>query len=134
MPVSRERIVVVLDEEYGHRLGAIAARVPVWVIDSATNRRAAVPLQERRAGGVGGGHEVVLCSFPGEVSAEERLLEMVGSVIDVDDDAAAGEFPYSILTVVGMKRTDAAAAALREYGLTSITRTADGFVATRPPD
>ena len=77
---------------------------------------------------------MALCLFPTASSGEDQLLEIVRTIIDLDDDAAAGEFPYSILSVIGLEATETVTAALRDYGLTSTTRTRDGFVATRSPE
>jgi hypothetical protein len=124
MPAPFERAVIVLDEDYGDRLDESAARASVWAIDSAANHRAWTRLEGR----------VALCAVPGASSAEERLLRIVETIIARDDDAPAGAFPYPILSVVGMPQSDTIEAALRAYGLASVTRTPDGFVATRPPD
>lgn len=120
MPTPFERAVIVLDEEYGERLEEIAARARVWAIHSAANHRAWMRQQGR----------VALCALPGASSAEERLLRIVEAIIANDDGASAGEFPYPILSVVGMPPSDTATAALKDYGLASVTRTPDGFVAS----
>ena len=119
MPTPFERAVIVLDEECGDRLDEIAARAPVWAIHSPANHRAWTRLEGR----------AVLCMLPNATSAEERLLRIVDAIIANDDDAPAGEFPYPILSVIGLPPSDTATAALRSYGLASVTRTADGFVA-----
>ena len=104
------------------------------MVDSADNRQAVAEYEASDATRSAAAYEVALCFFPTACPAEDQLLEMVRSIIDLDDDAAAGEFPYPILSVVGVEATDPIKATLREYGLTSTTRTQDGFVATRSPE
>jgi hypothetical protein len=130
----RRLAAIVLDGAYGARVNALAARGPVWMVDSAANRQAAADYEASGARREARGHQVALCLFPTDSPAEEQLREIVRSIIDLDDDATAGEFPYSILSVIGLEATDAIRATLRDYGLLSTTRTRDGFVATRSPE
>jgi hypothetical protein len=131
---SHRRVAVVLDKAYGARVDALATRVPVWMVDSADNRRAAAAYEASQARRDPTSHPVALCLFPSPSRVEDQLLEIVRSIIALDADAPAGEFPYPILSVIGLEATDTMRASLREYGLTSTTKTRDGFVATRSPE
>jgi hypothetical protein len=128
---SLHRVAIVVDPAFGGQLAALAARVHVWIADTAVNR----PAAER----------VWAAGTPPDLGAGVTTFK-VDSTRSPDDWCAAivgtvqehhGEFSHdpavSELEVYGTPPTGAVRAAFAEYGFDEIEITPGGFKARSRP-
>ena len=118
-------IAIIVDPEFGERLGALAAEQVVWVTDSATNRAAAerlwrVPLA----------HAMTTFRFDETVSRPATFAAIL-PVVNEHHGGASCVPPYQRLTVYGARPNATVRAALTAIGFELEGVTADGFTARR---
>ena len=70
----------------------------------------------------------------GKGATREAVVVATIGTIDMHHGPEAAEFPFTILSVCGVKPSPAIREMLCAYGLTGLCDTPDGFVATKPPD
>jgi hypothetical protein len=125
-------VALVVDEAYGDRLHLLAARMPVWIISSPANSAAAKSWWSAHEEGPLATRVTLFTGGTG-TTREEVAVATIGT-IDMHHGPEAEEFPFTILSVCGVKPSPAIREMLRTYGLTELCDTPDGFVATKPPD
>jgi hypothetical protein len=126
-------VALVVDPDFGDRLGALALEMPVWVADTPTNRAAAEILWKRAPLGISHVARGAITTF--RVRAGEPpsvwAIEILGDI-----DLHHGEFShahgYSALEVIGTEATSDLRAALRECGLTELESRVGGFRVVAP--
>jgi len=130
---STYTVGLVVDPEYGERLGALAARMPVWIADTPTNRRAAEALRRGAPADLSHAEAGAVTTFrvAAEDSAAARVLGILG-MVDLHHGAYSHVPPYGALEVIGAEPTPELRAALAEYGLTELEPRAGGFLASSP--
>jgi hypothetical protein len=98
----------VFDREFGDRLGDLAMRMPVWIVESNTNRPAVAAAWNRASEWP---HiSVTVFRPPGDL---RLLLTQIGQPQRVD--------------VIGMRLKDEVREILTEAGFAKIEETSDGF-------
>jgi hypothetical protein len=102
------RVAIVFDTEFGERLATLAMRMPVWIVESVTNRAAVSEAWNRATEWP---HISVTVFRPPDDL--KHLLPQIGHPQRVD--------------VIGLPLTDEAREALRAAGFTKIAETNDGF-------
>jgi hypothetical protein len=126
-------VALVVDPEYGERLGALALDMPGWIADTPTNRSAAEVLW--RDAPIEISHTVRRAITTFRVQANEPPEMWAVSVLG-DIDLPHGEYshtpPYSALEVIGAEATGDLREALKEYGLSELEARPQGFRASKP--
>ena len=102
------RVAIVFDREFGDRLGDLAMRMPVWIVESNTNRPAVAAAWNRASEWP---HiSVTVFRPPGDL---RLLLTQIGQPQRVD--------------VFGMRLKDEVREILTEAGFATLVETSDGF-------
>jgi hypothetical protein len=102
------RVAIVFDREFGDRLGDLAMRMPVWIVESNANRPAVAAAWNRASEWP---HiSVTVFRPPGDL---RLLLSQIGQPQRVD--------------VIGMRLKDEVRDILTDAGFATITETSDGF-------
>ena len=102
------RVAIVFEREFGDRLGELAMRMPVWIVESNANRPAVADAWNRASEWP---HISVTVFRPPDDL--RLLLSQIGHPQRVD--------------VIGMPLTDEAREILIAAGFTTIAETSDGF-------
>lgn len=105
------RVAIVFEKEFGDRLGDLAMRMPVWIVESGTNRAAVSEAWNRASEWP---HISVTVFRP--TDDLRHLLSQIGSPQRVD--------------VIGMTLADDAREVLVAAGFTKIVESTDGFRAS----
>jgi hypothetical protein len=102
------RVAIVFDREFGDRLADLAMRMPIWIVESNTNRPAVAAAWNRASEWP---HiSVTVFRPPGDL---RLLLTQIGQPQRVD--------------VIGMRLKDEAREVLTDAGFATIVETSDGF-------
>jgi hypothetical protein len=104
--------------------------MPVWIIHSPLNATAVNAWWSNHEERRGSTSVTMFAPAPG-TTLEAAVVGTIGT-IDVHHGPEAQEFPFSILSVCGVKASAVIRETLRTYGLTELCDTSDGFVATKP--
>ena len=123
------RVIVVVDRAFGERLESIARGIPVWIIDSPTNR-AFVEKLWREYPEPSHLKGITIFNSPEDASAERSLLGQLDT-IDLHHGAYSADPPYSELEVIGAVLTEAIQTALEQTGFKEIRPTDSGFRAVQ---
>jgi hypothetical protein len=113
------RVALVLAPDFRDRLQKLAFRMPVWIVETPENRRAAQEVWRM----ADEWPQINVTVFHGMPSKREEWLEQL-RLIDLHGRMSAIE-------VIGGEMTLPARAALTELGFTKFEETADGFRARR---
>lgn len=123
-------VSIVLDRNYGSRLGELLKGGPVWAIDSPTNRECAqqlwaeLPDRDHLDG-------VTVFRSAEDRSAEQMLIDEMGT-IDEHHGIYSADPPYTVIRVVGSALTPEVRQLLESFGFDSFSITSGGFDAVRP--
>jgi hypothetical protein len=128
---ARYVVAIVVDPEFGERVGALLDRMPVWIADTETNRIAAARVRTSRLGSGGTVDHTesgALTTFKVDVerSPESWCLDILGTVAGHHDRYSHSP-GYSALEVFGTAPSPRLLNVLAEYGLTEITLLSAGF-------
>lgn len=123
------KVIVVVDPEYGERLLALPAGVPVWIVDTPANRAAA---HQRWRDDPQPSHLSGVTTFDptADDNAEEALLNEI-DVIDEHHGWYSSSNSYTILEVIGARLTQRVKDELSRYQFDRFTETDTGFLAAR---
>ena len=128
--MSANVVAVVLEVAFGDRLGDLAARMPVWIVDSPANRAAAEAL--RRAF-PGRSHRDGVTTFRVNPSdSPEKWLEDILPTIDLHHGEYSPSPRWTAVEAVGARLVPSLRRALTEFGLTVFEEDARGFRAWSP--
>jgi hypothetical protein len=123
------RVIVVVDRAFGKELESIAREVPVWIVDSPSNRASVEKMwQEHPEPSHLKG--ITIFTSPEDISAERSLLGQL-DMIDLHHGAYSADPPYSVLEVIGVVLTEATKTALEQTGFKEIYPTDSGFRAVK---
>jgi hypothetical protein len=102
------RVAIVFDREFGDRLGELAMRMPIWIVESNANRPAVAAAWNRASEWP---HiSVTVFRPPGDL---RLLLTQIGQPQRVD--------------VIGMRLKDEVREILTDAGFATFVETSDGF-------
>ena len=118
-------VAIVLDPEYGARLFALAARHPVWIVDSSANRPAIEAVWTQRRLERAERELNVFRAIEG-LTPEEHVVALLRSV-DAAHGPAAQDPAFGLLLVEGAALSDTLNAALLARGASRTERTEGGF-------
>jgi len=118
-------VAIVLDHDFGDRLGPLSERYPVWAVGSATNRQVAGEIWRTRP-------SVSLTTF--QYSPEDPVTRTLAEILPTVDEHH-GQYsapePWTHLIVLGARANTATRDAVAGIGFTIIEETVDGFIAVR---
>jgi len=124
------RIFVVVDREYGERLGKLAQTGPVWIVDTPANRSVA---QQIWVANPNRSHPNGVTTFKfGETSSSEDILVNELDAIDLHHGTHSANPPYTVLEVIGAGISARLKVELSQFGFDEFQETAQGFRAMRP--
>ena len=128
MSLDLTTVAIVLDPDFGSRLHELAARMPVWIVDTPGNRSSIESeWTRRRRDGVT--RELSVFRTIDGLSPAEHIAALLRT-IESAHGAAAQDPPFATLFVHGVALDAATIAALRAVGDAAPIATADGFRAT----
>lgn len=123
------KVIVVVDPDFGERLAALPPAVPVWIVDTPTNRSVAHRLWKERPAQT---HLTGITTFshkPGLTPEEHLIVEL--STIHLHHGAYSADPPCAELEIYGAADTAEIRSALGEIGFEVTERTDTGFRAVR---
>jgi hypothetical protein len=125
MTIDLTSAAIVLDPDFGAELHSLAARMPVWIVDSPGNRAAieAEWTRRRRDGAV---RELSVFRAIDGLSPSDHLAALVRT-IDAAHGPGAQDPPFRTLLVYGASPDEIAAIAVRALGGGEPVATVDGF-------
>ena len=120
------KISLVVDREYGSKLESLVASGSVWIVDTDTNRQAALDYWQS----VRGHSPAIVTTF--KALPTESALEMCSKTLPMLD-LHHGEYSggYSVLEVVGTSLDEELRSAIKELGFSKFEATSEGFLARR---
>lgn len=124
------KVCVIVDRDFGERLASLEKGVPVWIVDTPTNRPVAQRLWNECQGA---DHLTGVTTFHNIKSASpEELLLAELDTIDLHHGSYSATPPYTVLEVVGSSLTANIQNALGAYGFNEFCESLRGFTAKRP--
>lgn len=123
------KVYVVVDREFGEQLAQLERGVPVWIVDSPTNRPVVQRFWNERPNE---SHLTGITAFTNldALSPEDILLRHLDT-IELHHGPDSANPAYSVIEVLGTQLTAAAKNGLAEYGFDEFLITSTGFVAIR---
>jgi len=110
-------------------LAELPRGVPVWIVDTPSNKPVAQHLWKERPNE---SHLTGITTFDDmESSSPEELLIAELDVIDLHHGPYSADPPYSVLEVLGTQLTDSVEHALAAYGFDQFRENPSGFTAIR---
>lgn len=130
MAVVHYKVYVVVDREFGEKLAELEQGVPVWIVDTPTNKTVVQRLWNERPKK---GHLTGITTFDDlkSFSAEDILLGQLDT-IDLHHGAYSADPPYTVIKVFGTPLTTKAQYELSAYGFNEFHANWAGFAAIRP--
>lgn len=128
MPLDLTTAAIVLDADFGARLHELAARMPVWIVDTPGNRPSIESEWTRRRRD-GAERELSVFRMIEGLSPGEHIVALVRT-IEAAHGAAVQDPPFATLLVHGAALDAATTAALHALGGEASGATDDGFQAT----
>ena len=124
------KVFVVVDREFGEKLSELEKGVPVWIVDTPTNKPVVQRFWKERPDG---DHLTGITTFNdlSSLSSEDSLLSNLDT-IELHHGVYSADPPYTVLEAFGAKLTDNARNVLSEYGFDKFEITSTGFVTSRP--
>lgn len=124
------KVYVVVDREFREKLAELERSVPVWIVDTPTNKPVAQRFWNERPDE---GHLTGITTFNdlNTLSPEEMLLGHLDT-IELHHGSHSADPPYTVIEVFGMQLTPNAKNVLSEYGFIVFHITSTGFTASRP--
>jgi hypothetical protein len=124
------RVYIVVDREFGEKLAELEPGVPVWIVDTPTNKPVVQRLRKEHSYN---SHLNGITTFDDLKScAPEDILLAELDVIDLHHGSCSADPPYTVLEVVGTQLSDRAKREMFEYAFNDFQTTSTGFVARRP--
>jgi hypothetical protein len=124
------KVFVVVDRHFGEKLSDLEQGVPVWIVDTPTNKPVVERFWKERPNE---DHLTGITTFNDAalLSAEDNLLSHLDT-IELHHGVYSADPPYTVLEVFGTQLTDSAKNVLFEYGFDKFQITSTGFVTSRP--
>lgn len=124
-----DKVVLVLEPEYGEKLAQLATDSEVWVVDTPTNRAAASEYWKQNSTHLAR-LGITTFKFSPDASRLETFLAILETV-DLHHAGYSSNPAYSELGIIGLPLTRPAIQALRELGFAKFESSAEGFRAKR---
>ncbi|SRR6266481_2664669 len=124
------KVYVVVDREFGEKLSELEKGVPVWIVDTPTNKTVVQRFWNERPDE---GRLTGITTFNNlaSLSPEEMLLGRLDS-IELHHGPYSADPPYTDIEVLGTELSSRAKSQLAAYGFNEFHITSTGFKASRP--
>jgi hypothetical protein len=103
------KVYVVVDRQFGDRLAGLERGVPVWIVDTPTNKPVAQQLWKERP-------DTGITTFDDMKYAPEDMLLAELYMIELHHGSQSSDPPYTALEVIGTPLTLKAKNGFSEYG------------------
>jgi hypothetical protein len=129
MAVVPYKVYVVVDREFGEKLSELEKGVPVWIVDTPTNKPVAQRFWNEHPDE---SHLIGITTFNDllSLSSEEMLLGRLDA-IELHHGSHSADLPYTVIEVFGTQLTANAKNVLSEYGFNEFHVSSMGFTAAR---
>ena len=123
------KVYVVVDREFGEKLTELERRVPVWIVDTLSNKPVAQrswnehPDEDHLTG-------ITTFNDLNSLSPEEMLLGHLDT-IELHHGSYSADPPYTVIEVFGTQLTAKVKNVMSEYGFNEFHVTSTGFTASR---
>ena len=123
------KVYVVVDREFGEKLAQLERRVPVWIVDTLSNKPVAQrswnehPDEDHLTG-------ITTFNDLNSLSPEEMLLGHLDT-IELHHGSYSADPPYTVIEVFGTQLTAKVKNVMSEYGFNEFHVTSTGFTASR---
>lgn len=122
------KVYIVVDREFSEQLTELERGVPVWIVDTPTNKTVVQHLwKERRATN----HLVGITSFDDLGYPPEDILIAELDVIELHHGHYSAVPPYTVLEVVGTQPSTRVKEEMSAYGFDEFHPNSKGFIARR---
>jgi hypothetical protein len=123
------RVYVIVDPDFREKLAQLERGVPVWIVDSLTNKPVVQRFWNARPNE---SHLTGITTFHNmdALSPEDMLLRQLDT-IELHHGPYSANPAYSVIEVLGTQLTPTAKNGLAEYGFDEFHITSTGFVAIR---
>jgi hypothetical protein len=123
------KVYVIVDPEFGERLGSLPRSAPVWIVNTPANTIVAHRLWQERPTD---SHLDGITTFEiGHAASREESLISKLNTIDLHHGADSADPPYSEMEVFGTSLSQKLKLALMAYGFDDFLPTPNGFRAIR---
>jgi hypothetical protein len=133
MPVTKHKVVIVVERAFGSRLAALASDRHVWIVESPVNTPAMRQVWDAPASGdeddpLGPG--VTSFAATDAETPEAMCARIADDVAEHHSDASHGQ-PWAEIEVIGVPLSPLLRQVFENIGGTVFQQTADGFVCRR---
>lgn len=124
------KLYVIVDRNFGERLATLPEGLPVWIVDTPTNKSVAQRLWKERSQH---SHLTGITTFNADSlpSPEATLLSQLDT-IELHHGRYSADPPYTQLEVLGTALNEEIRAELCQYGFNDFQPTPEGFCCSRP--
>jgi hypothetical protein len=123
------KVMLVLDRNYGARLSSVPTESHIWLIESPANRDAAASYRAAQ-GPSTAENSVTTFKAADDDSGSETCLKLLDT-IDLHHGVYSAVPQYSVLEIVGAPLSRSVRGAIEALGFSRFESTADGFRALR---
>jgi hypothetical protein len=123
------KVILVLDRNYGSEPSSVPAEGHIWLIESPANREAAASYRALH-GASTSENSVTTFKAAADDTGSEVCLKMLDT-IDLHHGVYSADPPYSVLEIVGAPLNRTMKAALEGLGFSRFESTVNGFRARR---
>jgi hypothetical protein len=123
------KVYIIVEREFGEKLAELERGVPVWIVDTPTNKPVAQrfwnehPDEDHLTG-------ITTFNDLSSLSTGEMLLDQL-ETIELHHGSHSANPPYTVIQVFGTQLTPNVKSALAEYGFNSFRTTPAGFTASK---
>jgi hypothetical protein len=125
--VNSRRVALVLDPDFGEECFGLANRMPIWVVDSVTNRAAVDAIRKAERG-----DDFEPTTFP--TRGGKSLTAMCERIVQSLDDhynERSHSPGYAELDIIGVQLDEVYIPIFHELGFSVFSRTQNGFIAKK---
>jgi hypothetical protein len=130
MAVVPYKVYIVVDREFGEQLAELERGVPVWIVDTPTNKTVVQRLWNEHPQE---GHLTGITTFNDLKSSSPEDISLTElDTIDLHHRSYSADPPYTVIEVFGTSLTARAKNQLSAYGFNEFHANSAGFTARRP--
>lgn len=129
MNVPKNKVVLVVDRDFGDRVRSLSQQTHVWLIDSAANRGAAEPIWKALKLNVPEdplAQGITLFESPSQLTPEESLADILDTLVE-------HHFHLTILEIYGVRDSARLRSVLAGSGFVVSSSEADHVACSRTP-
>lgn len=124
--MKNRRVALVLDPNFGQECQRLLKLMPIWIVDSITNRKAVDDIRE------GERNESNLTTFQArDGESPAAMCERIVQSLDDHYNERSQSPEYAELNVIGVQLDEVKRPIFHELGFSEFSRTPGGFVARK---